>query len=545
MNQIKYKLGAVALIAALVLILILVPGATREEVNAADPTPTETAGSGVTTSPSPTGTTTATTSGPKIVWNSAVEGITSVQVKYKTEEIEVRATKKLYYGIIKKATDTGIKEAELVPASNGGSGDTYIIDISTISASKESYIGITTLTAPGTDGLVPVTSITLVPTERKIVFNPNWSIEGDEAKGNKVLTNVVITNADSTVYTYVHGTPTGSNEKRITELDIQWRKGTNGEWSEMSALTSSKWDSMKMSGAVVYFRVGAKDSSVVTPSTTTTGLETGHRFSKENKIKLNITKASSIKLDVSKLTLAIKNGVQFRVEGKPDWVTILPYSGQSKITDTAIRPITNKTTFDPYTENTQVKVTYMDIADIRAALGTTAPAETEPLVLEVRIAATIKKPASRISTVTIPPQGEAPKASISYDGKSWTVTELTAADTTAPAVFEYTIVKKSDVTEKKLDMSSLKWSSIKAGTSIKDTTKSTYSTIDKSRKTIVITDPDIQMLIRRKGVTASSKTTAVLASKYLALDVPKVASTTPTPTGGAQSGQSTSGSATP
>ena len=486
----------------------------------------QTAASGQTSAGS--GTTAAQTSptGPKIVWNSAVSGISTVTVRYSSEELEVVTTRKLYYAVLKKAADTGAKPAEVIPAAGGNSsasgGGTYIIDFSVLSSSKDCYIGLSTSAEAGSNGLVPMHSVTLAASERKIVFNPNWSIEGTAAGGTSVLSSVVVTNTDSTTVTYVNGTPSGESQKSISLLSIQWHKGVNGIWQPISTLSSARWESMKSSGATVYFRLDALNSATAAANTTGTG-QTGHRYSKENKIKLNTSKASNIKLDVSKLTVGFKNGMQFRVSGQTNWVTILPYSGSSTITATAIRSNSGSATFDPYTENTQVKITYLSVADVLNALGTTAPAAGQSVTLEVRTAATTKKPASRISTLTIPAQAAAPTATVTYGDKGWTVSNLAAPDTSVAANFEFALVFNTDVTNNKIDMSTLKWSAVKNGTVLKNTQKGTYTTIDKSRRTVTITDADAVLLIRRKGVTGSAKAAAALASRYVVIQIPRTA----------------------
>ncbi|MBP5330748.1 MAG: hypothetical protein J6Y89_02740, partial [Lachnospiraceae bacterium] len=496
-----------------------------------------TSGSSTTPTPSPAPSTTTTTkNGPKIAWNSAADGIIGVQIIYTNEELAVTSSKKLYYAILKKDTDKGVKQAELIPAANGGSGDSYLIDFSTISASKEAYIGLATTLTPGSDGLVPVTNVAIAPAQRKIVFNIDWSVEGDEAKFSRVLSSVEVTNADATLVKYVQGTPTQQGDQGIVAIQnqIQWRKGNNAAWQAISALTNVKWESMKTAGSIIYFRLDAKNSGLATPTTTSEKIEPGYRYGKENKIKMSVTRASAVKLDVSKLTLGLKNGTQFRVSGAKDWITVLPFNASSTKVDSAIRATTNKSTFDPSTESTQVKKSYLRLDEVKAALGTTAPAADQPIVLETRIAATTKKSPSRTSTITIPVQSEAPKAEITKSEKQWTINGLTAPDTTAPANFEYALVKKTDITDNKLDLSVIKWASIKNGAGIKDTAKSTYTTLDNARRTVNITDADAVIIIRRRGVAPSSKAAAVLASKYVILDIPRtVTAATPTPTGGA------------
>ncbi|MCR5323436.1 MAG: hypothetical protein K6E85_09225 [Lachnospiraceae bacterium] len=541
MKHMKLKMSSMAALFAFFLLGVGLLG-TRIAASASDTTtPSPTPSPGVTATPTPSPTpspapapvTTKTSGGLAVVWNSAADGIGTVQVKYTTEEVEVTSTKKLYYAILKKDSDVGAKPADLIAAANGGLGNTYLIDFSTISSSKACYIGLATTTIAGSDGLVPVTNVTIAPTQRKIVFNVDWSVEGSEAKNNRIFTSVEVTGNDSVTTKYIQGTATQTNEKSISELSIQWRKGMNTAWESTSNLTNVKWDSMKTGGAVVYFRLDAKDSGVANPNAANVPVDAGYRYSKENKIKMSITRATAFKLDVSKLTLNFKNGTQFRVSGAADWITVLPYLASSTKTDSAIRDTTNKTAFDPNKENTQVKVSYLSVAEVKKALGSTAPAADQPIILETRIAATPKKTASRIGTVTIPVQAEAPKAEIVHDGKQWTVNGISIADTSVAANFEYTLADADDVKNEKINLTMVKWSSIKNGTSLKDTAKSTYTTLDKSRKTVNITDANAVLLIRRKGVTASSKTKAALASKYVSLKIPPkqaAASGTPTPT---------------
>ena len=483
----------------------------------------------------------AAASGGAISWNNAVTGINNIQVEYVTEDVVVESASRIYYAVMKKNTATGVKPAELIPATNGGSGNSYLIDISTISASKEAYVGVTTATAAGSDGLVPVTTITLAPTVRKINFNLNWGVEGAAAHDYGIFQNVDVTGADAVQVSYV-STVSQSGQRPITDLDIQWRKGSNAPWRNITELTTMQWESMKNAGSVIYLRTGATNGAVVAAGTND-GYETGHRYSKEIKVKMNVTKATKVKLDVSKLTLSIKNGIQFRptVSGAAVsvsggaisgdyWFTVLPYNASSTKNDSALRSMSNTTLFNPFTENTQVKLTYMSIDDIRQLSGLP---DSQSIVLEVRLAATTKKAASRVSIVDIPVQGGAPTATVAATDKGWTVSSITAAtDITAPANFEFTLVKKEDVSPvNKLDPAQMKWSSIKSGTVLKNTLKGTYTNAEKARRTVLITDADSVLLIRRKGVAPSSKAAAVLASRFIAIEIPHPAVTpTPTPT---------------
>lgn len=451
-----------------------------------------------------------------------MEGVSTAYVMYSTEEIEIAATKPVYYAILKKDTDKGVKASELIPAAANDYGGYYYVDISTVSASKEAYIGITTTLTPGSDGLVPVLNIPVHANDKKIVFNVNWAAEGIDANGYGILQSVVITNNSSQTISYEHTTTVTTTVKNIKSLDIQWRKGANGDWHDISQLTRVRWESMKNSGAVVYFRLDAKDQ----------GKEVeGRRFSKENKIKCNITKATSVKLDVSKLTITLKNGMQFRPTGTNNWYTLLPYSSASK-TETLIRTVKG-TAFDPFTENTLVKASFIPIDDLYTTLAVSGPSVGSSMVFDVRIAATAKKSASRISTVSIPGQADAPEASVwnGTDGCKISGLKPNAADklVESPA-FEYFIAKRADAQGNFIDMTTVKWATVKEGTLLKSNCKGVYTSTKNGRVEAKITDSDAVILIRRRGVAASSKNEAVLASKYLILTIPPVASGTPSPT---------------
>lgn len=483
------------------------------------------AGTGTPASPGPSGA--PGPSGGPSQGGAKVEGIVSAYVLYKTEEIEVNAVKQVYYCPIKGSTVTSAKPSDLIPAAKKGTFELYYIDFSTISASKENYIGITTTTAPGADGLVPVMPVKIGAYQKKVEVNLKWGAEGDEASENGIVSSVVITNFDNTVVTYDHSGTNNETVKKIADLPLQWRKGANGEWQDISNLANYKWESMKNAGAVVYFRIDAIDQ---------TGQKEGQRYSKEVKVKLATTKTPSLKLDSSKLIVGLKNGMQFRVSGSgPDaWKTILPFNAAAT-TEKALRDITLKTTFDAYSEATKAKQSYLGIDELYTALGIPEPTGTQGVSIDYRIAATTKKPASRVGVLTIPPQSAAPTAKVSYSSKGYLVEGITkdSSDLTENAAFEVTIVNETDLSSDKFDMASVKWSTVKNGTVLKPALKATYVLKDGARKTILITDKDSVILIRRKGISGSAKKATVMASKYLKLAVPAASSSngtgTPTP----------------
>lgn len=477
--------------------------------------------------------------------NPAVTGISRTRILYTTEEIEVQVstTNPVYYAILKNKDQQTVKASELLPAAANVYGSAYLIDFSTMSASKEGYIGVTTTVVPGEDGTVPVINLAIQPNAKKIVFNVNWAIEGSEARGINILQNVIVSNNNGTTTTYQQGSIASGSIGRLSDLNIQWRKGSNGAWNSMADLTADRWESMKTAGAVIYFRLAARDQTDVDP---------GCRYSKENKIKCAITKATAIKADPSKLTVSIKNGMQFRLAGAPVWYTVLPYSSASH-TETAVRNRTLSTSFDPFTENTSQKKQYLSLDELYTTLNVMPPVGDEVVTVEARIAATSKKPASKLSAITLTAQGAAPTAVITASEDSYKVTGLsvptptptstpvptgtptgTPAPTPTPAPtatpqYEYFIADLADINTRSIDMSNIKWASVKEGTVLKKTLKCTYTRLDGVRKTVIITDRNAALMIRVRGAAASSKSTLVLASNYITLPVPTYAPTTPTP----------------
>lgn len=461
----------------------------------------------------------------------------SYKIKFKSESIEVTAPSQIYYAQLKRETDTTVKASELITAARGnvvsGAG-TYIIDISTLSASKVNYLGISTTASAGPDGNVTIQKITIPATCKKIEFNINWGEEstaGRPVSGFDYIKDVKITSVNNVTVTYRHNVASGSAaEADISTLTgLQWRKGANCDWKYVADLTASEWESMKTSGAIIYFRVEAQDQTDTKP---------GERYSKEVKMKMSITRPTAVKVDVSKLNVSIKNGMQFRVTGSDAWYTVLPFQ-QKSTTVNAIRSVTMAAVFDPYTENTSEKVTALTIERACAVLGVT-PTTGSSLSVDVRVAATTKKPASRIGVVIIPPQAAAP--SVTFKGETnaksgvieYTVQSLlrAASDTEETSKFEYFFCREQDLAL--LDMTTVKWNSINSNSTIKGTARSSYTAGANGRQNPHLSDPGVVMLVRRAGKAPSAKNTAILASKYVKVTMPAVSgapSPSPAPSG--------------
>ena len=454
------------------------------------------------------------------------EGVSQIQLLYTREEIIVTSTQKVYYAQLKKPTDNTVKPADIIPASKM-SDSTYMIDISCFSPSKDLYLGVATKLLADANGMYPVYNCKIPSTYKKVVFNVNFAAEGDRAAGNGILKNVIVSNTDGTTVTYDHSGTTSDKVRPISQLSIEWRKGNNCAYSSISTLTPAIWESMKTSGAIIYLRLGAVDGLLG---------GTGHRYSQESKIKLAIIKSKGIKVDVSKLTVPITNGMQFRLKNNETWITVLPYDGKSTVTKAIRNATLASTPFDPYTESTSEKVKELSISDIYAVYTYTPPSDQGTSVeFEVRVAATSKKPASRISTFKIPYQYAGPVVEAKKSGADVTFSSITnSPQDKVSGKYEYAIVDKADISADNIVYSQMKWFTIKTGTVLKTGTniKGTYARKDGSRKTVNFGDAGSVVLVRRSGIKESKKNAAVLASKYTVIDPTALSSGTTDQTGG-------------
>ena len=466
------------------------------------------------------------------------DGITGIQMLYTREEIVVTSNAQVYYAQLKKPTDNAVKPADIIQAAKVTEG-TYLIDISGFSASKDLYLGITNKLSADSNGFYPVMNCKVPGTYKKVQFNPNFAAEGDAAAGYGILKNVIVSNTDGTTVTYDNDS-TNDKTRPITELKIEWKKGNNCAYSDISTLTPSVWESMKISGAILYLRLAAADGNTVTE---------GHRYSPENKIKLAITKSKELKVDVQKLSVPIANGMQFRKKGSEIWLTILPYNGKSK-TEKALRDVTLAATpFDPYTESTSVKVKELSINEIFDTVNYIPAEDTAVSVeFEVRVAATSKKPASRISTFRIPFQYNGPVVEAKAAGTDVVFSSITnSPQDKVSGKYEYTVVDKADISANTIVLSQIKWYSVKTGSVLKSgaNIKGTYTRKDGSRKTVILGDGGSVILVRRCGIKESKKNAAVLASKYTVVDPTTLSKDTPAPSGSGDQTPSGGGDQTP
>ncbi len=447
----------------------------------------------------------------------------TTSINYEEEELMVNYEGQVYYTIIKKEDVTSVKANTLIEAARVGETNSYVIDISTVPVNKVSYIGLAATAVGGNDGMVQIDKVKIAAAPKKVAVKFNWAKEGAEAQGYGLLSSVDVTDTAGKTIVYKKGATVSATEKELNSenIGLQWRKGQYGNWADLSTLTNVKWKSMCASGATLYIRVK--------PSNTQ-----GMRASKEIKMKISTPKAPSLKLDVSKLSLAIKNGMEYRKAGQSEWTTVLPFSAKSNTLTPTVKGVN---VFDPNTMNTKLKISELTIAEIAAGSNLVAATEADitatALTLEFRMAASAKKPASIKGIIAIPYQMPAPTCVLSATAGpavTYSVTTLSvnALDKTEKPGFEYLLIAEADIP--KLDMAKAKWAALKGGVKLTDKAITKLTLNDDSKKEYKIGAEGVVMLVRRKGVAGSAKKAAVLASDYAKVVIPVAATPTPTVT---------------
>lgn len=276
---------------------------------------------------------------------------------------------------------------------------------------------------------------------------------------------------------------TGTGKDPVDFDDLEWRKGTTGQWKSTRTLTVGLFEKYLSRGTDLYFRIRALDDhvtikngsidlnrqraqglndSVRNYSKSDLGTDypngsEGRRFSSEVKVKVAKKAPAAVTgVDGSKFTAQIKYGKEYRVT--IDGVT----SNWVKVTD---RTVTN--------------VKLSEIVNKGNIDGTTKDRAFPKMTIEVREYSTAKTSASKITEISLEAQrklendivlGKAPANAITngdeniylyYNGDKNIVLTIPTASTSLP--YEYCVVKNGE----SLNMSKASWTSITKGTEVK------------------------------------------------------------------------------
>lgn len=264
--------------------------------------------------------------------------------------------------------------------------------------------------------------------------------------------------------------------------NIEWRKGTYGNWQSFDKLNLSQ---MNAKGASLYFRIKAVNDAV-DPANTQEIIK-GHRYSSEARVTLQkLAAAPTVSVNNATMTLTLRNGMEYSLNDK-DWTLIPTYSKKATgnavavpVVDFDILPTTNQrvtTVAVPLVlgvaANRKIDATIVTQNPGKYEVEKNEDGEITGIYVFARTAAGQRKSASKTTKVLIPFAKADPDIAnditIEYQktkkGDSGiTITNNTNA--TDGTNYQYAIVDDPDnLTPEAL--SELKWSTLKAAKSVK------------------------------------------------------------------------------
>lgn len=375
-----------------------------------------------------------------------VEPVTVATVDYEEDEIVLNNNENTKI-LFATEVEAGRGNWEVMPADEG---DYSRLDISWVSKNMENIIKV----KGGDDPTGTQIRIVLPARTTKLDISINYSNINELKKSDSIapLLNIMST--------------AGTGAKPITFNDLEWKKGEDGKWKNISLLTVAQLEKYQIKGTEIYFRIKAvNDDTLMDEDGNILSYpdgSKGRRASSVSKVKIN-KKATAmvVGIDGSKFTADIKYGKEYRAtigtERTKDWI---------RITDKAVRRVAL---------GEVIKELYADPADIPNGITTPYPA----MFLEIRDYATSKAAASKITEINLNEQRvinpallqemPAPKDAtadnkniyISYTGDKNVVITIPSASVSYP--YEYCIIKPGD----SLDLSRTSWSSITKNTAVK------------------------------------------------------------------------------
>ena len=320
---------------------------------------------------------------------------------YATEIIKVTSDKQVYYQVVKSAEPGKLKPANWIKAAKNADG-LYCIDFSSVANGKDAYFALTTdNTAESATAVAVVDSVI-----KSVKVTLNYKAEKLTSAGlPDVIATLNVKGVDKNDDN-AEGTP--------AEYSLKWKRGANGAWAEEAEFNQLQWDMLKASNGTLYVAIDGKVADEKT---------TEFRMSKEAKVKIpKSAKAPTVKVDYVKGTVALKNGMQVKVN-ESAWLDVVAYDKESTEKELVFAKASDEKT-------TSKKVSTVSIADFVAAIndekllniGAEAGAE---ITVIARTAATDKKFPSMEGSMTI----VLPKAAPTVAGEAVALT-YTKADKT-------------------------------------------------------------------------------------------------------------------
>lgn len=393
---------------------------------------------------------------------------TSIQVDYEFEEMEITAgqNKVIYYSDVSNAV--AWEEVEVGPDGKA------VFDISWVKANYTTRVYV----KGDKDSVV---------TARYIEAQEKLSAEfvGDISAADvvdidtwKQVYKKYPSFTSETGYILFFTRDGGADTAYFDVENIEWRKGTSGNWQSFDKLNLGQ---MNAKGASLSFRIKAVNDA------DTKDKISGHRYSTEAKVLLQkLAAAPTVSVNNATMTLTLRNGMEYSLNDK-DWILIPTYSKNATGNEVAV-PVTD---FDILpTTNQRVTTVAVPLVlgveanrKIDATIATANPGKYEVeknedgeitgIYLFVRTAAGQRKSASKTTKVLIPFAVADPDIAnditIEYQktkkGNSGIVI-TNNTNTVDGTNYQYAIVDDPDKLTPE-ELSELKWSTLKAAKSVK------------------------------------------------------------------------------
>lgn len=365
----------------------------------------------------------------------------------------VETTDIMYYAICSSASTGSVSSSKLYELNSDSTQ--FYFDYSTLSNTKNHYVGYVYGEPDFTARNIQLHGVVTIPAGYKKL---TIRLAYDDEEANNLfykMYSVVLQNQKGEsksyeqVVDYYNTTDSYGNIKRQRFVSLrdaegyslsgnfQYRKGVNGSWCAYNdSSLAVTFEQMKVSGSTVYIRIAPSDTG-------------SFRYTKEVKIKIpQKAKAPTIKQDMKKSTLAIKNGMQVSQDRK-NWTTILPYKNKAQ---------TGITYTKEYDLNQVTGNKISGVSPDSLVRSTGLYPRDGSYTFYVRIAPTMTKAASNITKLTmpVPPVLEAKNLSVTVNNDTAN-TIFTVANLEFTGKLQYIITEAIDQYPELLDMTKAKW----------------------------------------------------------------------------------------
>mgnify|MGYP001035392231 CR=1 FL=1 len=256
---------------------------------------------------------------------------------------------------------------------------------------------------------------------------------------------------------------------------IEWKKDSTGNWQPFDKLNIAH---MNAKGVTLYFRIKA-----INDADTADGIS-GKRFSSEARLQIQKKAAApSVTVNNAVMTLSIRNGMEYSLNNK-DWNLVPVYSRTATtnlmsvpVVDFDILPLTNRRV------NAISVPLVLDVdanAKIDKSLVTANPGKYKCQTAEdgtitgiyvyVRTAANERRSASAVREVLVPFAVADPNVArdikLAYQATKTGTAGITLTNTATSVNYQFAVVDDPDNLTAE-ELSELKWSTIKAGKTVK------------------------------------------------------------------------------